>query len=56
MFFLKLIKFFLSVRNQRAVLTGQTSKFDKIKAVVPRGSILGPLFSLIYINNLSLFI
>ena len=49
---LKLIESFLSDRYQRVVLNGQTSKWNKITAGVPQGSILGPLFFLIYINDL----
>ena len=49
---LRLIESFLSDRYQRVVLNGQTSNWNKITAGVPRGSILGPLFFLIYINYL----
>ena len=50
---LELIKNFLSTKFQRVVLNGQTSKWEKINAGVRPGSILGLLFFLIYINDLS---
>ena len=49
---LKLIKSFLSGRFQSALLNGQTSSWSPILPGVPQGSILGPLFLLIYINDL----
>ena len=50
---LELIKNFLSNSFQRVVLNGQTSEREKINAGVPQGSILGLLFFLIYINDLT---
>ena len=44
---LRLIESFLLHRYQRVVLNGQTSNWNKIKAGVPQGSILGLLFFLI---------
>ena len=41
--FLKLFESFLSNRYQRVVLNGQGSSWTNVKAVLPQGSILGPL-------------
>ena len=47
-----LIHFFLNDRHQRVFLNGQCSNWSKIKAGVPQGSILTPLFFLVCINDL----
>ena len=50
---LNLIIDFLSNRKQRVVLNGKYPSWTNIEAGVPQGSILEPLFFLIYINDLS---
>ena len=49
----KLIKSFLSDRFQRVLLNDQTLDWETIQAGMPQGSILGPLFFHIYINDLT---
>ena len=49
----QLIKSFLSDRFQRVLPNGQRSDWETIQAGVPQDSILGPLFFLIYINDLA---
>ena len=44
-----LLHSFLNDKHQRVVLNGQCSNWSKIKAGVLQGSILGPLFFLVYI-------
>ena len=49
---LNLIKHYLTDRSQRVLLNGQCSNWQPILAGVLQGSILGPLFFLMYINDL----
>ena len=45
----KLIKSLLNNRSQRVVLNGQSSVWKSVTAGVLQGSVIGPLFFLIYI-------
>ena len=43
---------YLSGRKQRTIANGKTSPFLAVTCGVPQGSVLGPLFFLIYVNDM----
>ena len=49
---LNILTDFLNNRKQRVALNDQSSNWVDVKAGVPQGSIMEPLFLLIYINDL----
>ena len=50
---LRWIEVFLSDREQRVLVDVQSSDWEKVTSGVPQGSILGPLFFLMYVNDIN---
>ena len=50
---LSVLSDFLKYRKQRVTLNGHVSSWTGVNAEVPQGSILGPLLSLVYNNDLA---
>ena len=46
------MELYLFERKQLIDFAGYASNFENVKTGVPQGSVLGPLFFLVYINNL----
>ena len=54
--FLRWFKSYLAGRRQRVVIDGSFSDYQPVKTDVPQGSILGPLLSLVQIDDIRQYI
>ena len=46
------IKDFLHNREMRVIVNGECSRWSQVWSGIPQGSVLGPLFFLIFVNDL----